>query len=527
MKVVKYQKKVQKNNLVKVQGPTTERNITEENTKALEPVQESLPFHKIKWKLALLIISGTIIIAGGIVAIVHFVKQEKTSTVTLSSNIPEDFNLTKAKEVFGSTFKIMSKEKTLNHLSLKSFQSYETASNGQNSSYIILNKAIYDIYTINSTSAPEIEKDFYNTKYTTVISVNSLCSKLTKDPVNDDCELEKQLDLNQNEENQRNLRRNEETPEDLLRRAPLPICLVEHTDTNLIISLTCPEALNKNFKEDILRAFNNIKPVSSNGFDFDKEYVDTSVAEKDNIYITSYDNVCSSPNNDPTKTIICNLTKNIITDKEGNLISNKISNATTAILDENNLFYNNFTYEFKNTPKADSDSFNEEIYKANLDNVLSSIGFLMKKEIYIENFTDFVINIMTKQKDQDTDGYDSDELTVLRDLVEVESEEANNPGVQEENIFNKTIIDINITLNLKNDIGFGEPKNTEAITSHNVNNDDYKELSNYRIQTNLYDTVNKFISVSKGAYKMISKLYDDLNEPLLNFIDIINNNVKK
>jgi hypothetical protein len=341
----------------------------------------------------------------------------------------------------------MSKEKTLNQLSLKSFQSYETASNGQNSSYIILNKAIYDIYTINSTSASEIENDFYNTKYTTVISVNSLCSKLTKDPVNDDCELEKQLDLNQNEENQRNLRRNEETPEDLLRRAPLPICLVEHTDTNLIISLTCPEALNKNFKEDILRAFNNIKPVSSNGFDFDKEYVDTSVEEKDNIYITSYDNVCSSPNNDPTKTIVCNLTKNIITDKEGNLISNKISNATTAILDENNLFYNNFTYEFKNTPKADSDSFNEEIYKANLDNVLSSIGFLMKKEIYIENFTDFVINIMTKQKDQDTDGYDSDELTVLRDLVEVESEEANNPGVQEENIFNKTIIDINITLN--------------------------------------------------------------------------------
>ena len=107
MKVVKYQKKVQKNNLVKVQGPTTERNITEENTKALEPVQESLPFHKIKWKLALLIISGAIIIAGGIVAIVHFVKQEKTSTVTLSSNFPEDFNLTKAKEVFGSTFKIM------------------------------------------------------------------------------------------------------------------------------------------------------------------------------------------------------------------------------------------------------------------------------------------------------------------------------------------------------------------------------------------------------------------------------------
>ena len=78
--------------------------------------------------------------------------------------------------------------------------------------------------------------------------MNSLCSKITKDPLNDDCDLEKNMDLNQKEESQSNLRRNEENTEDLLRRALLPICIVEHTDSNLIISLTCPENLSKILK---------------------------------------------------------------------------------------------------------------------------------------------------------------------------------------------------------------------------------------------------------------------------------------
>jgi len=527
MKLVKYKKKVQKNNLVDIPKISSERNITQEKNKVLEPTQDSLPFYKIKWKLTLFIIAGVLLIGGGIFAIVYFLRPGKTGPVNLSSqSFPNDFNLTQAKYVFGSKFKIMSKEKTLNQLAQKSFQKYETTSNGQKTSYIIFNKAIYDIYTINSTSASEIDKDFYGTKYTTVITVNSLCSKITKDPLNDDCDLEKNMDLNQKEESQSNLRRNEENTEDILRRAILPICIVEHTDSNIIISLTCPETLSKSFKDDILRAFNNIKPVSSNGFDFDKEYVNTNVEEKeDKIYITAFDNVCSSLNNDQSKKMICNLTKDIITDKEGNLISNKISNATTTTKNENNLFYNNFTYEFKNIPKEESQSFNEEIYKANLDNVLTITEFLMKKEIYIENFTNFVINTMTKENDLEGDT-NSDELTDLRGLKE-ESEEVKNPGVQEENILDLNIIDTNILLSLKNDIGFGERQSAKAISSHNVNNDDYKELSNYRIQTNLYETFNKFVSISKGANNMISKLYEDLNEPLLNFMDIINNNIQK
>ena len=133
-------------------------------------------------------------------------------------------------------FNIKTTEKTLTRLFEKSFQIYESSQNGHNSSNIIFNKALYDIFTINSTSPSDIEKNFFSTKYTTVITVNSRCSKFIEDPSNADCDLKKNLDLNLKAESLNNLRRNEEDINDLINKAILPICLVEHTDTNLVIS---------------------------------------------------------------------------------------------------------------------------------------------------------------------------------------------------------------------------------------------------------------------------------------------------
>ena len=281
--------------------------------------------------------------------------------------------------------------------------------------------------------------------------------------------------------------------------------------------MTCPETLGQSYKADIIRAFNNIRPESIKGFDFDKNYVNTNVEEKeDKIYITSFDNVCQEPNEDPDKTIICYMTKNIITDKEGNLISSKISNSTKSITDENNSFSNNFTYIFKNVPKENSESFNEEIFKKNLESLLSLTSSFMKKEIYINNFTELALDLLKEEKPEVN--------TNLRGLKE---EDATRPGVHEEVIFPKTIYNITMDLNLKNDIGLTEDKTVKASCVYDVNKENFTELSNNRIKTDLYETLNKFISLSKSGNKIANKLYQDLNEPLLNFMDIINENIKK
>jgi hypothetical protein len=240
--------------------------------------------------------------------------------------------------------------------------------------------------------------------------VKSFCSKTSSNPEKDECQLERQLDLNVKD--QSNLRRDDEDAADLIKKAILPICIVEHTDRNLVISITCPETLDPSYKADIIRAFSNIKPNTMKGFEFDKDYVNTISEEKeDKIYTTSYDNVCPDPNLDPQKQIICNMTKNIITDKEGNLISSKITNSTNTTIDENNSFSNNFTYVFTNIPKENSESFDEETYQKNLETILSLTSSFMKKEIFIENMTNFAIELM-EEIDQPTDAIE------VRNLME-------------------------------------------------------------------------------------------------------------
>lgn len=287
------------------------------------------------------------------------------------------------KDVFSPSFKINSQVNVLTKLSQKSFINYEISSNGKKESYNVLTKAIYDIYTLNSTSASDKEKDFFKTKYNTVITVNSLCSSLSFDQEDDDCELETNLDLNKREET--NLRRNDEDTDTLIKEVILPICIIEHTETNIILSLSCPETLSSSFKNDIIQAFNNIKPQSIKGFEFDKNYVDTNVkVGNDNINIYDFDNVCTEPNLDPYQTQICNYTKNIKTDKEGNLILSKIVNFTkTENSKTNKIITTNFSYEYENIPKEKSEDFNENIFKKNLDIIFPLINSILgKRHLY-------------------------------------------------------------------------------------------------------------------------------------------------
>jgi len=481
-----------------------------------ENQSEILISNKKKWKCILLVLFITLLIGGAVaIALLYLLPYLKNDTPKdfFPSQWPDDLNKTEMEEVFYPSFIINSQENTLTQLYYSSIQNYESNDNGQNLSYTIINKAIYDIYTINSTEPPEMYKIIYSSLYTTVITLNSLCSKKSDKPENDDCQLNKILNLNKMEENEST---EEKNVEELIKNAILPICIVEHTDTNLIFSISCPETLSASFKDDIIRAFLNIKPVSIKNFEFDKEYVDTKKEEKDDkIYIDSFNNICLYPSIDPSKINLCNSTKNIITDKKGNLISAKYSNITKTINIENNYFLNNFTYEFKNIPKEDSKSFDEEIYKKNLDTIFSLIGPIMKKEIYINNLTDFALDFMEDNSENETS---------IRNLNE---EDLPTPGIHEENIFNKTIFNIPLNYFLKNDIGYGEGQSAKINSYYEINKENYTDFSNYRIQSNLNEILNKFISLSNSANKLANKFNEDLNEPFMKMAEIVNQKIEK
>ena len=69
--------------------------------------------------------------------------------------------------------------------------------------------------------------------------------------------MEKYLDLTI--QNQNNLRRNNENIEEL-KKVILPLCIIEHSDTNIILSINCPETLSDNLKNNLIYSFKNIKP---------------------------------------------------------------------------------------------------------------------------------------------------------------------------------------------------------------------------------------------------------------------------
>ena len=206
-------------------------------------------------------------------------EEDTTKTITTTSQKDPIIISVDAMKVFEPAFQINSKAKTLTQLELRSTQEFNTMTDGLQSSYSTFTKAKYDIYVLNETSSGE-DKDFYSTKYTSVITINSFCTKFASDSMENDCDLKKYLDLNI--KNTNNLRRNDEVNIEQIKKVILPICIIEHTNTNIIISVTCPETLSSNLKNDIILAFQSIKPDSANSINEDENLSGNKIETKDN-----------------------------------------------------------------------------------------------------------------------------------------------------------------------------------------------------------------------------------------------------
>ena len=158
-----------------------------------------------------------------------------------------------------------------------------------------------------------------------------------------ECELITYLDLTyRNEESNRNLDENDE--EVNIENLVLRICLIEHTETNIIISISCPKFLEGNLKDIIYKAFSHIKPVTIKEFEENKIYEDTSIETKENKkYINLYSQFCEDnekSNNQNCQTII-----NIIIDQDENYISckKKLNTETDSISNEYEINYEDIT----------------------------------------------------------------------------------------------------------------------------------------------------------------------------------------
>ena len=344
-------------------------------------------------------------------------------------------------KAFEPKFRIKTLNDTLTQLLLKSLHVHKTKSNGIESAYSIFSKEIYDIYTLNESFQDE-NKAFYSTKYTTAITINSLCSKFSFDSSDNDCNLQKYLDLNTRKT--KNLRNNDEPKfNEIINKIIIPICIFEHTDTNLILSVICPKTLSSNIKEDIILAFKAIKPESIKGIDDDKDISDSKIEEKGNkIYIDIINKVCEDETGgDPTKNISCEIIKNIVTDEEGKLISSKRISTKEITRDSNNSYSYNLTYIFEDISNI-SINFEPENYKSNLYKVNDLIKSILKKDDYLsKNSFAQILDFLKKEENND------DIENNIRNLSEEESNYFFD--IKEGAFFQRIINNVPVSLSLK------------------------------------------------------------------------------
>ena len=415
-----------------------------------------------------------------------------------------------ALEAFKPNFKILTKTNNLNQVLMKSNIKHSSISNGVESTTLsAFTKAKLDLYTLNESLAIEDSKDFYSSKYYTVITINSMCTTFSASK--SDCDLQQYLDLTIKN---KNLRTIDEEDLELIKEVILPICVIEHTDTNIIISVTCPETLSYNLKEDIISSFQYIKPETIQGIVSNNSVAGTSITEKDNRkYIDSFNKACDDYDGDPSKNEVCETKKNIVTDLDGNLISMKKNTTKEIIKDEHHKNIRTKVYYIEDV--SNSQNFDSNNYKKNLENVFEVIKPYMKKEDYAisNSFNELLENLMKGE---------SNSTKELRGLAAEKRED--NIGIFEDQLFSKEINGIDIEINLKNDIGLDYGSNSKIISDLTTGKGS-NELSHSESNTKLNETMDKFISLSKSANLIASSLHEELNEPLLEIRNNIDSNI--
>ena len=141
-------------------------------------------------------------------------------------------------------FEFKQKVGDLYRLNVKQKSNEEIKSNGFTNYQFIGRNTNYDIFFISEKNSTEENKYYYNSTFLAVILISSQCI----DTTNDNCEPEPYIGLTNI--NRRNLRSLDEIPD--LKDKPLPICLFNITNNDVITSIKCHESLPKNIRRNMI-----------------------------------------------------------------------------------------------------------------------------------------------------------------------------------------------------------------------------------------------------------------------------------
>ena len=364
--------------------------------------------------------------------------------------------------------------------------------NGKNIQSKVFRKIFYDIYIISEKECELQNKNYCNKTYTASVAKVSQCLSLE----HENCEPKLLVDLINNTKT--NLRYLNELND--LKDIPIELCIFNFTDTNIIISISCPESLPENTRNDLLSDLYYFRPLP-----------EKSSERKDEFNITIENNIknikrISKGLCDINNKIIsfCDLNLSIKKDSEGNLLSineTYISNITS----DNGFNKNKIT---KLIDETSNNSINPDKYKIILDDLLVKLKPYLKYEenISMENFL--------KE-------YISKKIKNIKKIPRILAKNDNSYFIKEQNLFYQEFFGTKIYLNLKYDSGI----NTESMKS--FLNLIFNEKENEIININQFSDINNAIKSLNCKTKTGNYLAYQLYETLKNSLDTLTQQISQ
>ena len=365
-------------------------------------------------------------------------------------------------------------------------------------------KTNYDIYVISETEPDEEIKYSYNKIYTCSISIASECIS-TKDEY---CLPRKLVDLNdQDYSNVRRLRKLKS-----LENIPIPLCIFNITDNNVILSIACHKNVSNSTVSSIVLDLYFFRPPGIKRIEKEKGNITISQrTEGDYEYIRETNGgICDVENSIGT---FCTTDMNTTKDKNGNLISYDelaFSNITTN--------EDNYYIKKKITSLTDKTKFinnlNPIIYNKNLNEILLYLKDHMKvhEQFSSEKFKELF--------------YVSKGLTnLLNEKRRLELEDNERQLIYSENLFNYPHSSgNNFLIKLENNLGLNT-ETMEASSGCAIDSENSEKLGALKQDTNMSTILKEIKTITTAGNNIVSIFYKIINENFLNLTNIINTEI--
>ena len=488
-------------------------NIPQEETtpESQQIIEPKKPFYKTICFYIGLIISAIILI-GIIIAIAIILSKDNDNPIHNDPTI----NITpKEKEKMIETeFEFTTKVGDLNRINVIQKYNEEITTDGIKTFQNVYRETNYDIFIISETNSTEETKYYYNKTYLAAILVSSQCFDTKKD----NCEPESLIGLT--ELKKQNLRFLDEIPD--LKDIPLPLCLFNITNNDVITSITCPESLQKTIRRNMILDLYFFRPPAIKRPDKEKNNNIITKTKKDgNEFIRETNGgICNIPGSLDS---YCTTEMNTTVNPEGYVIAYDEEAFTNVTQDINNSYIKDKITNLKDESEKIS-HVDKATYKEALDSLIKKLNPYFK---YYEQFTIESFKELYEA---------SKNITINNERRNLQQEEKEILYI-EQSLFNYThYTDSKLFINLKNEPGYNSESMKASVNL--IINEKEKEILSLKEPTNFAYVKTLFKDLSKVGNDMALELYNKIKSDfeyiniavsnnITNLIELIMNEDKK